>query len=510
MASRCAAFCYKSAMDLDPALCYRALKTRDARFDGRFFTCVATTGIYCRPVCPARLPLARNCTFVASAAAAQAAGFRPCLRCRPECAPGAPAWRGTGAVAGRALKLIAEGALDDEGVDRLAERAGLGARHLRRLIRAHAGASPVQIARARRILFAKRLIAETALKFTDIAYASGFRSLRRFNAEMAAALGRPPRALRKEKAGEAEAALQGGGELVLPLAYRPPYDWDGVLAFLAGRAAPGVERVSADAYERRFALGAARGRFRVTHDPSRRALIAAIAIDRVDHLDRLVARLRAMFDLDADPQGIGAAFAGDDLIAPRLASVPGLRLVQSFDPFEAGLRAVIGQQISVKGAATLLGRLAARYTGTDAPVLPAPEAVRAAALGGLGLTGARIASLAAWARFAAAPGALDALRFQPGESQGVLLGLPGFGPWTASYLALRGLGDTDAFPAGDLILRRAAGLEERALAARSESWRPWRAYAAQALWRVPAEALSRPAAPLRRPPSVRPQEAYAP
>jgi AraC family transcriptional regulator of adaptative response / DNA-3-methyladenine glycosylase II len=265
--------------------------------------------------------------------------------------------------------------------------------------------------------------------------------------------------------------------------------------------------VAAGAYERRFALGAARGRFRVTHDPGRRALIAAIAIDRVDHLDRLVARLRAMFDLDADPQAIAAAFADDDLIAPRLAAVPGLRLVQSFDAFEAGLRAVIGQQISVKGAATLLGRLAARCSGPDAPAIPMPEAVLAADLGGLGLTGARIASLAAWARFAATPGALDALRFQPGEAHGVLLGLPGFGPWTASYLALRGLGDTDAFPAGDLVLRRAAGLDERALAARSEAWRPWRAYAAQALWRVPPQPLPRTS---HRPVCVPAEEAFAP
>lgn len=463
-------------MELDRTLCYRALKSRDARFDGRFFTCVSSTGIYCRPVCPARLPLLANCRFVASAAAAQEAGFRPCLRCRPECAPGAPAWRGTGAVAGRALKLIADGALDDAGVDALAARTGLGARHLRRLVRTHAGASPVALARTRRILFAKRLIAETDLKFTDIAFASGFRSLRRFNAEISQALGRPPRALRKE------GVRPHSGALTLSLAYRPPYDWEGVLAFLRLRAVPGVETVTEAAYSRRFVLGPARGQVSVTHNPDRRALIATIEIDRLDWLDRLVARLRSMFDLDADPDIIAAAFAGDAMIAPRLERAPGLRLVQSLDPFEAGLRAIVGQQISVKGAATLLGRIAARCGGD----MPGPAELIAADLEGCGLTGARLATLKAFARFAAEPGTLDTLRLDLDAAETALQALPGFGPWTAQYLCLRGLAHTDAFPAGDLVLRQTAGLDARALAARAESWRPWRAYAAQALWRVPA------------------------
>lgn len=463
-------------MELDRSLCYRALKSRDARFDGRFFTCVETTGIYCRPVCPARLPLLANCRFVASAAAAQEMGFRPCLRCRPECAPGAPAWRGTGAVAGRALKLIADGALDDAGVEALAARTGLGARHLRRLVRTHAGASPVALARTRRILFAKRLIAETDLKFTDIAFASGFRSLRRFNAEMAAALGRAPRALRKEGGRAAPAGL------ILPLVYRPPYDWAGVLAFLGSRAVAGLEHVTPESYTRRFVLGPARGRFTVTHDPAHRALIAAIDIDRLDWLDRLVARLRAMFDLDADPDIVAAAFAADPLIAPRLAAAPGLRLAQSFDPFEAGIRAIVGQQVSVKGAATLLGRVVARCGGA----MPDADTLAAVDLSGCGLTGARLATLKAWADFARAPGALDGLRLDLDTAVATLTALPGIGPWTAQYLALRGLAHPDAFPAGDLVLRQAAGLDEKTLAARAEAWRPWRAYAAQALWRVPA------------------------
>lgn len=463
-------------MELDRRLCYRALKSRDPRFDGRFYVCVSSTGIYCRPVCPARIPLAKNCSFVASAAAAQQAGFRPCLRCRPECAPGAPAWRGTGAVAGRALQLIADGALDDSGVDALAARTGLGARHLRRLVRTHAGASPVELARTRRILFAKRLIVETPLKITDIAYASGFRSLRRFNAEMAAALGRPPRALRKARAHSADEPM-----LVLPLVYRPPYDWDGVTAFLKARAIPGIETVSDTSYARDFFLGKARGRFVVTHEPARRSLVARIEIDRLEMLDRLVTRLRAIFDLNADPHAIADSLRADPMIAPRLKEVPGLRVVQSFDPFEAGLRTIAGQQISVKGAATLLGRVVAR---SGAAVLSSPEIFAAADLEGLGFTKSRAATLKTWAAFASDDGALEALRFDLDGAVETLTRLPGIGSWTAHYLCLRGFAHTDAFPAGDLVLRQSAGLGERALNMRAESWRPFRAYAAQALWRV--------------------------
>ena len=463
-------------MELDRTICYRALSTRDARFDGRFFTCVSSTGIYCRPVCPARTPLDRNCSFVATAAAAQQAGFRPCLRCRPECAPGAPAWRGTGAVATRALKLIAEGALDDKGVDHLAERAGLGARHLRRLIRTHTGASPVELARTRRILFAKRLVAETQLKMTEIAFASGFRSLRRFNAEMAAVLGRSPSDLRRKD------GLAGAGPLLsLQLSYRPPYDWQGVIQFLALRAVPGVEQVSDSTYARSFALGDARGRFEISPVKCRNALLARIEIDRLDHLDRLVARIRTMFDLDADPLAIADAFASDSLIAPRLAQAPGLRLLQSFDAFEAGVRAIVGQQISVKGAATILGRLAARCGG----IFPGPGALASMDLQGLGLTGARIATLKAWATFALAPRALEDLRFDLDKAVDGLTAIPGIGPWTAHYICLRGLAHTDAFPAGDLVLQRSAASSERQLDDLSQIWRPWRAYAAQALWRVP-------------------------
>lgn len=474
-------------MMLDQDQCYQALQTRDPRFDGRFFTCVVSTGIYCRPVCPARTPLLKNCVFVPSAAAAQKLGYRPCLRCRPECAPGAPAWRGTGAVVSRVLKLIADGALDEKGVDDLADRVGLGARHLRRLIKAHAGATPVELARTRRILFAKRLITETTLKMTDVAFASGFSSLRRFNDEMGQALRRAPRDLRKDPdAADPQPVLQ------LPLSYRPPYDWDGVLAFLRLRAVPGLETVTEATYTRRFVLGLASGQFEVSHVPARRALVARIEIDRIEELDRLVARIRAMFDLDADPGAVGGFFADDALIGPRLRTVPGLRIPQTFDPFEAGVRAIVGQQVSVKGAITILGRLLARV-GPAAFSLP--SSLAAADLSGIGMPGARIQALVAWARACQETGFMDRLRFDLDEAVAALDALPGIGPWTAHYLCLRGLAHVDAFPAGDLVLRQVAGLSERALQRRSEAWKPFRAYAAQALWRVP----SLPAEPDRVP-----------
>ncbi len=468
-------------MELDADTCFRALTARDARFDGRFFTCVTSTGIYCRPVCPARTPLKRNCRFVASAAAAQSAGFRPCLRCRPECAPGTPAWRGTAATVGRALKLIEDGALNTSDVEALAARTGLGPRHLRRLVRNHTGASPVALARTRRILFAKRLIVETRLPITEIAFAAGFRSLRRFNADMAVALGRAPRTLRKEVPDKPQP------DIILPLRYRPPYDWEGVLAFLKMRAVPGIETVDAQSYSRRFLLDGACGSFRITHDASRHAVLAAISIDRIALLERLVTRLRTIFDLDSDPAAIAEVFENDPLIGWRMKAVPGIRLLQSFDPFEGGLRTITGQQVSVKGAATVLGRIAARVSGEDPVMMPGPLQLASASLDGLGLMASRIKTLKAWAAFAAVPGALDALRLDPASARESLMALPGFGEWTIEYLALRGLADVDAFPATDLVLKRSAGMEPRVLKEVAENWRPFRAHAAQALWRVPPE-----------------------
>lgn len=467
---------------LDPLACYEALKTRDARFDGRFFTCVKTTGIYCRPVCPARLPNFKNCRFVTSAAAAQALGFRPCLRCRPECAPGSPAWRGTASAAGRALRLIAEGALDETGVDALAARTGLGARHLRRLVKRHTGASPVEIARSRRIHFAKRLIAETGLKMTEIAFASGFGSLRRFNAEMKAALGTAPSGLRRTSSPPPG--------LVLPLAYRGPYDWPGVLAHLAMRTVPGLERIEDGAYIRRLGSAWGGGEVRIAHDPASRNLVASIAIGRLDRLDRLVERLRAMFDLDADPQAIEGVLARDPLTARAINAAPGLRVVQSFDVFEGGLRAILGQQVTVKAAVTMLGRLVARAGGE----VPDRKFILAMDFDGFGLPGGRVTALRSFAN-AAAPDTLARLRLDPSEAVPVLTALKGIGRWTAEYFALRSLADPDVFPAGDLVLRQMAGtMDEKALRARMEALSPWRAYAAQGLWRLAALPQHTPAA----------------
>ena len=477
-----------SSPDLDRDSCYRALRSRDARFDGRFYTAVLTTGIFCRPICPAPTPRIENCLFLPSAGAAHRMGFRPCLRCRPEAAPGTAGWRGTASTVARALHLIAEGALDGAGVDDLAARLGVGARHLRRLFDRHVGAAPVAVAQAHRILFAKTLIGETALPMTEIALAAGFGSVRRFNAAMRRTYGRPPGALRRE----APAAIAAGITLTLP--FSPPYDWTGVVGFLAARAIPGVEEVTPDRYRRTVAIGGARGVVAISPAPGGNALAATIRIDDVSALAAVVARLRRLFDLDADIAAIDGHLAADPLLAPLVGRRPGLRVPGAWDGFELAVRAVLGQQISVAAATTLAGRLAAALgrplpEGGDAPRLlfPTPGAVAGSDLAGIGLTGARARALRGLAaamnddpRLLDSGATLDAAVAR-------LSALPGIGPWTAQYIAMRVLREPDAFPASDLGLRKAmataAGLPDPVrLLATAETWRPWRAYAAMRLW----------------------------
>ena len=300
-------------MDLDRDACYRALSTRDARFDGRFFTAVRTTGIFCRPICPARTPKLENCIFLPSAAAAHQMGFRPCLRCRPEVAPGVAVWRGSASTVSRALHLIAEGAMDEAGVDALADRLGVGARHLRRLFDQHVGASPISVAQTHRILFAKTLINETQLSMTDVALAAGFGSVRRFNAVMQATYNRPPRELRRT-AKSAGAADEAAG-VTLKLPFNPPYDWAAMVEFLAPRAIPGVEQVEASRYRRSFALDTARGVVEVRPAPGQNHLLATIHTNDIAALATIVARLRRLFDLDADIAAIDAHLAADPMLA---------------------------------------------------------------------------------------------------------------------------------------------------------------------------------------------------
>jgi AraC family transcriptional regulator of adaptative response / DNA-3-methyladenine glycosylase II len=483
-----------SVMDLDVDACYRAFSTRDARFDGRLFGGVRTTGIYCRPICPARMPKRENMTFYPSAAAAQEAGLRPCLRCRPETAPEFPAWRGTSNSVSRALALIDAGALDDAGIDRLAERLGVGARQLRRLFRQHLGASPVSVAQTRRVLLAKQLIHGTRLPMADVALASGFGSIRRFNEIFQRLFGRPPGALRRAPGGDVPPGQYG--EVIVLLGYRPPYDWPAIVSFLKARAIPGVEVVSRDCYARTIEIDGVHGTVGVAPAPGN-ALRVAIRFSRLSALPLIISRVRRVFDLAADPDAINAQLARDDLLASLIAARPGLRVPGAWDGFELAVRAVLGQQITVPAAVRLAGKLVAQY-GLRLPhglhteglthVFPRPDVLASANLSTLGMPRMRAASLAALAAAVVAdPGVLGTGR---GLAECVthLRALPGVGEWTAQYIAMRELREPDAFPAGDIGLQRAltdaAGKRptSRALLARAEVWRPWRAYAAQHLW----------------------------
>jgi len=492
---------------LDADACYRALQTRDPRFDGRLFVGVRTTGIYCRPICPARTPKRENCTFFASAAAAQEAGFRPCLRCRPEKSPDLATWRGTSNTVSRALALIAEGALDGDAasVERLAERVGVGERQLRRLFREHLGASPVSVAQTRRVLFAKQLVHETRMTMTQVALASGFGSVRRFNETFRALYRRPPRELRRGAARFAEDAGAPGSGIVLTLSYEPPYDWDAMLEFLSFRAIRGMEQVAGGVYRRTVAIGDAHGTIAVARRPGAHALAATIRFPRVETLWLIVARIRRVFDLGADVSTIGAHLAQDPVLAPLLAARPGLRVPGGWDGFELAVRAILGQQISVGGARTLAARLVERYGeplhGSDPGdalrfVFPTPERLAGADLASLGMPRTRAAALGALARAAADDPRLFGTAQSLDAAIARLRALPGVGEWTAQYIALRALREPDAFPAADVgLLRALCDAQGRrptplALLARAGAWRPWRAYAAQHLWTHDAPALS--------------------
>ena len=480
-------------------ICYRALATRDPALDGRIFVGVKTTGIYCRPICPARTPKRENVRFYPSAAAAQEAGFRPCLRCRPEISPDAAAWRGTSNTVSRALVLIGEGLLDaDHGVAALADRLGVGERQLRRLFDQHLGAPPIAVAQTRRILFAKQLIQDTQLSMTDIAAASGFGSVRRFNDAFRKLYRRSPSELRVRRS----ATLS---TVTLRLGYRPPYDWDAILAFLGARAIADVELVEKDRYARTIQIDGRIGSVEVA--PGRNQLIATIRFPNVRALLTVVARLRRLFDLDADVASIGAHLSGDAGLAPLILKRPGLRTPGAWDGFELACRAIFGQQITVTAARNLAGKLVALagmsagadVTGDErlSKVFPSPARVIAADLSTMGMPRARIAAIEALAQAAAADPKLLAPVGTFDEALERLLALPGFGPWTAQYWALRALRDGDAFPAGDVALLRHPAVAAdghrptpKALLARAEAWRPWRAYAAQHLWTSDAEAAN--------------------
>lgn len=475
----------------DARTCEQARLSRDARFDGLFFVAVKSTRIYCRPMCPAPSPKPANVSYYGHAAAAEAAGYRPCLRCRPELAPGDGAWRRGDAVVARALKLIDQGVLAEQPLSVLAERVGIGERQLRRLFVDRLGAAPIGVHGTRRLLFAKQLLTETTLPITEVALASGFGSLRRFNTTFRDAYRMAPRDLRRHPVASAE------DRLTLRLGYRPPYDFAAMLDFLRGRALPGVEAVDERSYARVIGPIATPGWLRVSAWPDgEHALKLELHGTASSRLLEIVNRLRRMFDLDADPNAIAAALKGDPRLRPLLRKRPGLRLPSGWDGFEIAMRAIIGQQVSVAAARTFTARLAREF-GEVLPtafapglqhLFPTPEAIADADLARIGLTRTRADTLRTVAR-----ALLDGRVDFNGERTlddfvARWVALPGIGPWTAHYIAMRALGHPDAFPADDLVLQKAVPTDgtrmtAKALSARAEAWRPWRAYAVIQLWK---------------------------
>ena len=488
----------------DQETCYRALQSRDARFDGLLFVGVTSTGIYCRPVCPARTAKREIARFFGSAAAAQEAGFRPCLRCRPETAPDLASWRGTSNTVSRALALIADGALDgdDASVEALADRLGIGERHLRRLFVQHLGASPIAVAQTRRVLFAKQLIHETKMPVTEVALAAGFGSIRRFNEIFLKLFQRPPSALRRKSSDSAN--TESG--VTLRLRYRPPYDWDSMIGFLRARAIPGVEVVENGSYLRTIGIDGFTGSVQVTHLPARESLSVTIRFPRVQALPAIISRVRRLFDLGADIETIDAHLSLDRRLAPFVAQRPGLRAPGGWDGFELAVRAILGQQVTVVAARRLAEQLVASYGErvsrefVNDPrlthVFPDEQRLASAKSIEAGMPAARRAALKELAEAAVADPNLFRSFGTIEEAIARLRKIKGIGEWTAQYIALRALRETDAFPAADVGLLRGAEVMDGArptapsLLTRSESWRPWRAYAAQHLWAVNAATKS--------------------
>jgi AraC family transcriptional regulator of adaptative response / DNA-3-methyladenine glycosylase II len=470
-------------MELDPDICYQALLTRDARFDGAFFVGVSSTRIYCRPVCTVRTPRRENCTFFPSAAAAERAGFRPCLRCRPELAPGNAPIDAVSRLAAAAAHRIEDGALAERRIEELAAEMGVSGRHLRRVIRSEFGVSPIELAQTQRLLLAKRLLTDTDLAITEVAFASGFSSLRRFHALFKERYRLNPTDLRKRRAAPGPEEI-----LSCDVAYRPPLDWEALLAFLAGRAACGVEEIEGRRYRRTVALGRHRGWIAVEPSKSGRTLRVELSASLLPALSPALARVKRLFDLAAEPRQIEAH------LGPLAAARSGLRVPGAFDGFEIAARAILGQQISVRAATTLAGRLTtALGERIETPfaalthLTPTAERVAGARpdeIVSLGIVPARANAILALARavaerkIALEPGA------DPDQAMARLKTLPGIGDWTAQYVAMRALAWPDAFPHTDLGIQRALGEDDpRRVLRIAAAWQPWRSYAAMHLWR---------------------------
>jgi AraC family transcriptional regulator of adaptative response / DNA-3-methyladenine glycosylase II len=482
-------------MNLDPRICSQARLSRDARFDGRFFVAVLSTRIYCRPVCPVRTAKEENVRYFPNAAAATEAGFRPCLRCRPELSPGAPAWQGTSTTVSRALRLISENSIEDESVESLAARLGIGSRQLRRLFVRHLGASPITVMKTRRLHFAKKLIDETTLPIGQIAAAAGFGSARRLNSVFRQTYQRTPTQVRRLAAAP---AVQDKNEYQFRLCFRPPLHWEALLSFLAQRVIVGVEAVAQRQYLRLISFDGHVGRVTVSMADEGSVLNVGISFPESRWLFVIVERLRRMFDLTADPREIASALSTDPLLSSCLSAMPGLRVPGCWDGFEMAVRAILGQQVTVAGANTLAARLVRKFgvaVNTECSLthlFPTPKVLARADLADIGLPKTRALTIRALAQ-TVCEGQISfhvVNNFEDFQSR--LLLIPGIGNWTAQYIAMRALGDPDAFPASDLGLLKAASVNsERALLERAEAWRPWRAYAAMYLWQS-APAIKKP------------------
>jgi AraC family transcriptional regulator of adaptative response / DNA-3-methyladenine glycosylase II len=471
---------------LDTESCYQALSARDPRFDGLIYVGVASTGIYCRIVCPSRRPLKRNCSFFSTAAAAEQAGYRPCLRCRPELAPGNAWIDARSRLAAAIARRIEDGALNDSSVLTLADELGISERHLRRVVQSEFGVPPNKLVETQRLLTAKLLLTDTTMPVTEVAFACGFASLRRFNDAFKTAYRMSPSRFRQNSG---STGVRDVGLFTFELGYRPPLDWTGLLEFLARRLYAGVEAIADGAYIRTVRIGDRTGWLRVARSVRRHALTVQLAPELGRAIPSVLARVRRLFDLGAEPQRIAQRLG-------RLASTqPGLRLPGAFDGYEVAIRAVLGQQISVKAATTLAARFAQAFgepLATPFPelclLMPTAQSVARASpsdLVGIGVTSARARTLLTVSRAMAR----DPDLLEPGADIDAALArlkaLPGIGEWTAQYVAMRALSWPDAFPSTDLGIRKALGTnDDRRILAHAESWRPWRGYAAMHLWRT--------------------------
>jgi AraC family transcriptional regulator, regulatory protein of adaptative response / DNA-3-methyladenine glycosylase II len=471
--------------------CYRALDSRDARFDGRFIVGVTSTGIYCRPSCPAPVtPKPSNVRIFRTAAAAQAAGLRACKRCLPDAAPETPDWDLRADLAGRAMRLIADGVVDRVGVAGLARRLAVSDRHLRRVLRDELGASTVQLARAQRADAARVLIETTDQPFSEIAFTAGFSSLRQFNATIRLVFDRTPTRLRQVSRHPRHA--DSPGTITVRLAYRPPLDSDALLGWLAARAIPGVEDVARGSFRR--ALRLPRGAGIVTLEIGSDHVRATLRLDELADLPSAVERCRRLLDLDADPHSIAEVLQTDRRLRPVASCHPGIRVPGTADGAELAVRAVLGQQVSVAAARTMAGRLVeecgeplARADGAVVATFPGSAAIAEADLTNIGLTGGRQRTLRDLATALAEHRVCLDGSADRADVRAQLARIRGIGPWTVDYITMRALRDPDAFPATDLGLLRGAsalrlGDSPRELKQRAEAWRPWRAYAAQLLW----------------------------